>query len=285
MSLHPISIALMLALLVLGGTAEAGNDLNAVGGRSASLAHASSPLSGPFSTFYNPAGLARLEQISLAAYSQNRFLLEDLNHHSVAAALPTKSGTFGIGVSYYGFELYNEAKGSLAYGRKLAQNLTLGAQFDFYQISQADFDSKSVMTFGIGAQYRPVKDITIGAHLYNPINAKVTDYTVDNLPTIIQLGISYEVIPNVLVITEAEKNIDEKVIIKAAVEYHPVPALFVRGGIASNPGIMVLGAGIQLKKFRIDVGGSYHSYLGYSPHASLTFGHLLPFKSKDEQPQ
>ncbi len=285
MKLRSQSLLFLMALLCCFAGLQAGNDLNAVGGRSAGLAHASSPLSGPFSTFYNPAGLGRVSDLCFGAYSQNRFSIQELSLHSATVALPTKSGTFGLGVSYFGFDLYNEKKGTLAYGRKLSERFTIGAQFDYYQISQADFGNKGVMTFGIGAQYNPMDNITIGANVYNPINAEVTEFTVDNLPTILELGISYEVIPNVLLIAEAEKNIEEKLIVKGGVEYHPVPAFFVRGGVASNPGIIVLGAGIQIKKFRIDLGGNYHPYLGYSPHLSINFGHLIPFKTIDEDVQ
>jgi hypothetical protein len=77
--------------------------------------------------------------------------------------------------------------------------------------------------------------------------------------------------PERLLITEAEKDIDNPARFKAGVEYKIVDALHLRGGIATNPSQYSLGVGINVKDLKIDLATSYHEVLGVTPAISLSY--------------
>ncbi len=259
----------------------AGNDLTISGGQSAGLAKNSVTIVDPFAVFSNPASMSDLSNIAAGVYVENRFLVEDLNLAGAAFALPTNSGTFGLGVQYFGFSDYNEKMASLAYGRRIGENFSIGAQFDYFSLSMGEYGNKSAITFGLGMVYQPTDDFKIGAHIYNPLRISLTDDKEDNLATVVKLGFEYEIVPKVRLLAEAEKNIIHPAIIKVAVEYQLIDALYLRGGVSTDPALAHFGIGVNMNKLKIDLAGSYHNVLGYTPQISISFFELTG-KRKDE---
>ena len=60
------------------------------------------------SLFGNQAGLAGIEELSAMGYVEQRFLLADLNHAAIGAAMPTFSGVFGLTLRNFGTADYQE---------------------------------------------------------------------------------------------------------------------------------------------------------------------------------
>ena len=84
------------------------------------------------SVYSNQAGLAYITSIQAGVFASRRFESADINSVGAAFAYPTKSGTFGIDVNYYGFEGFNEQSVGLNYGRKLFDKLAiLGLSYIF----------------------------------------------------------------------------------------------------------------------------------------------------------
>jgi len=247
------------------------NDDNAVGGQSAGIAKAAINLTDVFSIFSNQAGLAGIQKLSVGLYSENRFLVEGLNTYAVGAALPTKSGTFGVGVTYFGDEALNHTRGSLSYGRYLGEKLSVGGQLDVVSLGTQNYGSAIAFTFGLGLQFQVLDNLNAGAHVYNPLQIKLTDAEEDNLPTILRFGLDYAISEKVNVVTEVEKNMEYDAIFKAGLNYCLINQLSVRAGISTNPSMVYLGLGIKLKTIHIDAAVSYHNVLGYSPHISIIY--------------
>jgi hypothetical protein len=221
----------------------------------------------------NQASLASLDAIQAGLFYESRFLMSELGMKGFAAALPTKKGTFGLNVNSFGYSQYSEMKTGVAYGRKLGEHFSMGVQLDYFNTSIGEnYGSTSAVGGEIGIMAEPVKNLTLGLHLFNPTRAKLNGNLDERIPTIMRLGLSYKFSEQVFVIAEAEKDVDYKTTFRGGIEYRPLPTFYIRAGAASNPGLMAAGFGIVLKKFRLDIATSFHSVLGFSPSVGVQYG-------------
>ena len=243
-----------------------------IGAKNAALGGQSTTLSDVFAVFNNPAGIAALEGTSIGVYAENRFLIEDLNLLGVSLALPTKSGTFGLGGSFFGNAAYSESYLTLAYSRSLSNNLSIAVDFDYLNLSIEEFGTTSAFTFGLGIQYAPSKNVDIGAHIFNPIRVELTANDTDNLPSIVKIGVAYHPEEEKFTLLgEVEKDIDREAVLKFGVDYELIEKLSLRAGISTNPAFSSFGLGLHLGKINLDFANRFHPVLGYSPHISVVY--------------
>lgn len=272
MKLQLIALLFILCSISTDTFANGGNDKNSLGARAAAMGGSAVATTGLYSLFSNQAGLAQLDGVHAGIYAENRFLMSELSMYAFGAAIPTKSGTFGLGGVYFGNSLYNERNIKLTYGRKLFKNFRIGAEFDIAGISISEYGSKTAITFGLGLQYDISPDVTIGAQIYNPLRVQLTDLDDDLLPTLITVGASYRPTEKITLLAEAEKNMAHTASFKGGIEYQVVKALYLRAGYSSAPSQTTFGVGVNLKAVKIDLAGSFHPVLGYSPHISIYYG-------------
>lgn len=256
-------------------------EYTASGARTAALGDASVTFSDAFATFSNQAGLGFLDDYAFGLYAERRFLLEDLNLVMTTAAIPTNSGTFGLGISYFGGELYNEKKVGLAYGRRFGEKLAIGVQFDYLGISAGEYGSKHAATFEAGLQYRPMDELILGAHVFNPVRIGLEEFYGETIPTIMKLGGAYAPEERVWIVAEVEKDIEHGLQFKAGVEYRVIEKLVLRAGVMTQPVTATFGLGVRLKQLNIDMATGYHPALGATPQLSISY--LLPRKKKQDE--
>lgn len=214
--------------------------------------------------FGNEAGLAWLDHFAAYASAERRFNNEGLNFYSLVAAKPTRLGTFGLAIFYHGFENYNEQLIGLAYGRKLIEQLAIGARFNFVQANIPANGRTSSLTAEIGIQSKIATGLVLGFHMYNPFEIEWLDQEV--LPSIFNIGIAYEPTLKVRVVGEVEKISDFRENFKLGVQYAIIDPLSLRIGFNTNPSIVTFGIGYNLDSgFSFDVGSSVHQELGFSP--------------------
>jgi hypothetical protein len=243
---------------------------NIAGARASALGNTGVNFRDIQSVFSNQAGLARLENAAATVFGQQRFLLQELQQVGFGAALPTNSGTIGLNVQYFGNESYNEQKIGLAYGRKLMEKLSIGAQMNVLRTSIPEYGSLSTFTFELGLQSDINSQISLAAHLFNPLRLETVEGEI--LPTVLTLGAAYRPTPLTAVFLELEKDVSRPLMVKSGIEYQIVEALKLRTGIATNPTLFSFGLGLDMKKGPlIDIAASYHQLLGFSPTAGLTY--------------
>jgi hypothetical protein len=251
---------------------KAGNEDLPLGARSSGMGNASVSLSDVWSEHHNQAGLGFVRDISAGAYYENRFLLKELSIKGGVVALPVKGGTFGLCISNFGYTLYHENKYSLSFAKAFGDKLSAGIAMDYLTTKIGEgYGSKGVLAAEFGIQAKPLKGLTIGAHVFNPTRAKLADYNNERLPTVIRFGGDYNFSDKVKVAVETEKDIAQKAIFKAGIEYKPVKELYLRAGIGTNPTLTSFGFGLNLKSIKIDVSANYHQTLGFSPQIGLTY--------------
>jgi hypothetical protein len=225
----------------------------------------SSQFKDAFSFRSNSASLAGLKQFSAGIFSERRFLLEELSSYSMAVALPTSSGNFGLKADYFGGQLFRESSIGLVYGRNLGTRAAVGAGFNYVSLNAAGYGSAATITFDAGAIFHLTEQLQTGIHIYNPVGMKLGKTGEEKLPAVYSVGLGYDVSPQLYIGTEAIKTEDQPLSINAGIHYAFADKLIARGGISSGTSVFYLGFGVLLKSFRVDVTASFHPYLGTTP--------------------
>ncbi len=242
------------------------------GARSSAMGGASVALADFWSLQNNQAGMAWQEHLTAGAYYENRFLVKELSLKSAGAVLPVRYGVFGLKVSHFGYEQFNESKFGLAYARKLSERFAVGMQLDYLHTAiGGDYGSHGALTFEVGLLARIDDHLSLGAHIYNPIRAQMADYADERIAAAFRLGAAYAFDENLTLTAEAEKQSDFDVNLKFGIEYRLIPQLCVRGGIATDPALYSFGFGVLLGNLQIDISSSIHQVLGYSPQVGLIY--------------
>jgi len=245
---------------------------SSVGARAGALGSASVTFTDVWSAFNNQAGLAHLKTFNVGVNYENRFLLPELSLKSFAAAIPFKGTTFALSASSFGYHLYSENKYGLALAKAFGENISAGVQFDYLKTQIAEgYGTKGVATVEIGVLAKPVKNLIIAAHLFNPVRSKLNNYNNERVPTIMKLGASYSFSEKVVLITELNKITVEQVQFKVGLEYVLIKDLYIRAGMNTTTPNIALGFGITLKQFKIDISSSYHQVLGYTPQLAIVY--------------
>ncbi len=250
----------------------AGNESITIGGRSAGMGGASVTLSDFWAINNNQAGIADIKAMKVGFYFENRFMVKELSYKTAAFVLPTKSGVFGLNYHHFGYSAYKEQKIGLAYAKSFGKNFSAGLQLDYLGTSLADnYGSQSAFTFELGVMAKLSQNVTLSAHVFNPINAKFNDYNNEKIPSVFKLGLNYCFSEKLIIAIESEKNINFDPIFKAGFEYKLLQFAYVRAGISNNPTINTFGFGIEYRQFTFDFASSIHQTLGYSPQFSLIY--------------
>ena len=222
-----------------------------------------------WNNFTNQAGLAEINQFSIGGGTENSFGIKELSTHTAVFALPVNGGVFGLNVAYTGFELYNESKIGLAFAKKLSDGFNVGVQIDYLGIYADESSSnRNNFTFEIGAQKRLIQQLTLGAHIFNPIGLKLNEE--ENIPSIFKLGFRYDANNKVSVFTEGELESEQNAKLKIGLEYKIIEQLQLRTGFSTNPSQNTFGIGYSLSNIQIDVAVKRHQILGYSPQISVS---------------
>jgi hypothetical protein len=260
---------LLCTLITLGG-----NDNTPLGARSSAIGGASVTLDDVWATQNNQAALASMRNFSAGAFYENKFLLKELSSRAAAVVMPIKIGTIATLIHNFGYSQYQENKYSISFAKAFDPKFSMGIAMDWINIQLGDNQGKkNIFTSELGIFSKPLKNLTLGAHIFNPARIKLADYNNERLATILKLGGNYLFSKNVLMAIEAEKDISKKVIFKTGIEYRPVNQLYLRIGLSTNPILSSFGFGFNIKNVQLDVSAKYHQILGFSPQLGILYTH------------
>ncbi len=243
-----------------------------MGGRSMSLANASVTIEDVWAYHQNPAALAEIKKMGFGVSYENRFLLKELQSQGLTVVVPLKSGVLSLGVQSFGYNQLRTFRSGLGYSLKLAEFLALGVQLNhhFLKINPI-YGSQQTLTGEIGLLAKVNKNLKIGVSVFNISRNKLAEFSEDRYSTLLRLGVGYELSKKLLVLCEAEKNVEFPLNIKSGIEYQPITDFYLRGGFATAPIEYSFGVGYCYKKnYKLDLGSAFHQILGWSPHFSLT---------------
>jgi hypothetical protein len=273
-------LILIFGLLYSCTSLLASNDFKSTGAEESALGNHSTTLVNVFSIYNNQGAAAFLEKPGIGVAYNSSFLPVNINDVTLAGAAPLKFGTIGGSVNYFGSSLHYEMKVGIAYAMKFGERFGLGIQLDYLNAKTKDLTGNHYATFEIGLLYKPIPNVSIGAHVYNPVKWEVDEYSGEMLPIVFNLGVQYAPIEPLLLLAELEKDIIQPFNFKFGISYEVTDGLFVRGGFNTNPTLFTFGLGYEFKEMVIiNVASNYHLDLGFNTAISVAFA----FKGKDEK--
>lgn len=219
----------------------------------------------------NQAGLTDLSNFGVILSIEQRFQLSELNIASAGLAYNAdKLGVFGFVLSNFSFDTFTEQKFGFAYARKLVDNFSVGLQLDYLSTRIDGFGSQSAVTFEVGLQSQISESVQLGAHIFSPVQAELTDG--DEIPAKYNFGVLYTINDQIKTVIEVEKIIEEDISIIAGVQYELIDRLYLNIGTSTNPTRLSFGImyGIN-NSTTFGLAASNHEILGLSPSTGIQY--------------
>jgi hypothetical protein len=239
-----------------------------MGARSWGIGNATVAIADNYSIFNNPAGLGFLKQNFASTSYHARYNIAGLQNLSLSGNYNTKYLNVGLGIERFGDKLYSEQKLGLALA-KSSNRVSLGLKISYFQATIENFTSRNTLLTEFGVMTKLSSKVQLGFHAYNLTGAKL--FASQHIPTVLHLGVSFAPTKQILLVTEAEKDIELPTLIKVGLEYQIVKNFYLRTGITSKLNNAHFGFGFQSKQFIFDYAVSSHSALGFSHHLTLSY--------------
>jgi hypothetical protein len=258
-----------VALIFNPLAAQIGYQINATA-RSQSMGNTGTGFQDINAIYQNAAGLISVKQASALFATEIRFGLRDLHPLSIAAVFPTQSSVFGFSFQNFSFDTYRENKLTVAYARRLAQKLNIGVDLSYLHLNLNEYGSQGLISLSLGLQATLFKDFIVATYLHNPMPIQLTAF--DRTPSVLRLGLAYQLNKTVLICLDAEKDLHLPVAYKWGLEYCMLPILALRCGYTTYPSGFSVGFGYTFQKqFILDLALSQNNALGTTPSLSLRY--------------
>lgn len=219
----------------------------------------------------------------LAIQTQSRLYVNYYNRYSVSELATVSGGLYfrndilpaGLEITSFGYDEYRESLFRLSLGKQIAREWAIGIAVQ-YALLQSDLfeESSGRISADLGITYQPVENVLIGLSALHLPSVKVGDKSIDNehiASYAIHVGFNWQVINTVLMTGSLENNKEDAIAGSFGMEYSPFDDFDIRVGIRTSPLRPSLGVGYRIAGFRIDAGMLYHSVLGVSMGAGITF--------------
>jgi hypothetical protein len=241
-----------------------------IGARAAAMGYTSSTLHDEWSLFNNVGGLGKIKQASTNVAYEIKPSLTGANRMAASFLAPAKFGSIGLGVFRFGDDIYNEHLVSFGYGNQIG-NTSLGAKVNYIQYRAENFGTYNAFSLDFGGITQITNQISVGAHITNLTQSKLTGTDGERLPTKLVAGIGFQPSERVFLSTEIEKDLDYQSTWKAGMEYNFYKKVFFRSGFNLNPNAAFFGVGLFKKNIKADYAIRYNQLLGWSHQFSVSY--------------
>jgi hypothetical protein len=212
-----------------------------------------------YSVFNNQANLAYIDKMTIGVAASNNFFIKELSESSLAAAIPTKFGSFGLGLNYFGFNLFGQFTTGIAYAMPLGEKFAGGIKISFLHQQLAAYYGNANAVYGeIGFTAKITERLKMGAHVFNPTRAKLNSETTTAIPTYESIGLSYLFSDRFELNAEQVSDFDFNYF-KFGGNFKINDFLVLRSGLLTNPSIACFGAGFFVKNINFNFAFNYNS--------------------------
>jgi hypothetical protein len=287
------SILLLLVVVCLQQSAQGGlfDDrypsarATAMGGSGAAVAN------DIWAAYYNPAGLAQLDRISVGTSYLRLFNVSFFSNFfgAVTYPLPGKYGSTSLNFQYFGvnykdenlsgeytlsfshgFYLLKDIHSSLSFGYSLkAYHWTLGESLEW-----GDLGSATTLGVDVGLLASIYTRTFLGVYFLNINSPQIGAYTKHDLPQRIVVGLSYQPYDGVTTALDFNRTIGRgEMQLWGGAEFNIFSSLDVRFGATTNPNRFSAGLGLHIAQFLVDYALLTHSELGETHQ----FGFVIQF--------
>jgi hypothetical protein len=264
-----------LALLLLFATTTvhaqwyAGSEVGAI---SKSMGHATVGWQDAWAVLQNQSGITAVENTTVGACLENPYAIKDLMNAAFFAVLPSKVGHWGISYTQAGTEGFQPWKLGATYARDFGNRVSASFQLNAQGIFRPSAASNALAATGeLGIQYRPIENLSMGFHVFNFTRSKYSQYEEERHPTILRLGLMYQLGSDFMIGGEVTQDLDREAIYRIGGQYNIRELLYIRMGANTELNTITLGLGVRLDNFRVDMAVSRHSGLGLTPSLSLDY--------------
>ena len=266
-------ILLLMLSVSLGVVAFAQTENAYAGARAAGMGNAGITLQDTWAVFNNPAAMSGVTNANVGVFYENRFMLKETGYGAMAFSSPLFGGNIGLGVTHFGYSLFQSNKMSVGYSQNLFKTFSMGVMINYLSLRQSGFyGNLNALSFDLGLLTRPNDKFAIGAHIFNPMNMSYFEDSDIKMPVGVKLGFSYLFSKKLLLAIETGKAINGYVsIFKAGIEYSINEQFAMRTGVAMSPIEYSFGFGYNSGHVIFDLGYAYHEILGSTPKLSLNY--------------
>ena len=222
-----------------------------------------------FSLFNNPSGLSQMNWREIGVYySPAPFGLSELANGYVAYHEPTDIGSFAIGGMSYGFDLYRESKFALGYSYNFQNKFFVGLAINYQTVSIQNYGNDGALFFNLGGLAYITNLFRIGFSVQN-INRATFGNEDDQIPMILNTGLSYDVVDELTLNFALEKDIKYKTSFQFGVNYDIIENISLRAWFSNEPSKYSVGIGINYLMFSLDYALFTHNDLGLTHQAGV----------------
>lgn len=221
-----------------------------------------------WSLYHNPARLDEVETWQLGIQLCHPYGIQELSTRTIAGTLPVADqGTVGLAYAYFGYPVFSQQKGSLAYARTI-HRISFGLTLHYHLRQVYGSDTKQGITAEAGC-FVPLSDEWVMGFVYdNILNQSLFDEDPDAR---IRTGLGFRYAPGSLVGLELDKQTSFPFAVKCGVEHALGKILFLRAGYQLLSSVYSFGLGFSYRVFRIELAFMTHERLGYSPFFSALY--------------
>lgn len=224
---------------------------------------------GIWALFDNPAGISTIKSWEAGVCHHSLYHSSGLSEQMAGTGVSNRMGTFGVGISTFGYSVFRQNRYLFNYALTLSKKLSAGVRFNFAEWRATEGYGRSSMAFAeVGMQYYPAEGVSVGLHYFNPYGVPVSGNFDVETATGLRAGISYSVSGAVIALG-ASKWHNTPLDCTSGVEVTLLKKVRIRGGIGLTKPDYALGAGMLWKHLSVDVAVRHHAVLGYSPMFSL----------------
>lgn len=217
-----------------------------------------------FSIFNNPATMDQ-KQIKVGVSAKRYYLIDGLNEFNLSGSLPSKFGTIGAGLQYFGDQLYNEKIATIGLSRQLSEKISAGASLLYVNNTAQYAESASTFLPQLGISAELSDEFRLGAMMRNPFSQDLKEPFNQNIQAFVSFGGHYQ--PNEEITTTLQADLLESNGMSGglAFKYKPLEKFAFTLGGRLNPGYITAGVTLSLSKAKVDIGSQYQQNLGFSP--------------------
>ncbi|MBQ9470311.1 MAG: hypothetical protein IJU72_05090 [Bacteroidales bacterium] len=260
---------MLATLFSIGLQAQISDRTMAGDARAMGAAHTA--MTSQWAALSNQAALGWDSTLWVGALYENRYMLKQLGVSLVGGVLPVRPGAFGISLSHMGYSQMGLSRADLSYGMRLGPHLSAGIGFGLhYARFTGEHKSRFALTVSAGIQYRPVRQLLVGAHLFNPARASLDER--QTMPPALAIGLAFMPHHEFTITLQADASTETRTALRGGMEYRPISALALRMGYASgSPEGLTAGVGLAIKRIALDAGVAYHRVLGITSSVAVSY--------------
>ncbi len=242
----------------------AGNDGFSFGPRSMGTGQITTLFTDVWAAHNNIGSLGWLNRGGVAASFENRYNSSAFNQIAVTAATtPGKFGAFGFGASRFGSDLFNQTRAQIGWAKAFGI-ASIGIQGQWYQVQASEFPARNHFLLNFGGHAKLTPKVSFAASISNITQTKASDFQNEKLPTIAKAGVSFTPVKSVLLLAEVQKDLDQKALVKAGIEYEIRTNLWIRTGFTTEIQLATGGIAFKWRDLQLDYSISNHPQLGWS---------------------